>query len=111
MFAIFIIISIHINYFLTFWQKADEYEEMKKDTLQQLREFQLSLKKMMQVSIIRIELNQSGNILYPQPISTTDEPLNTNLHLKGNMTLVDQFGSVQLVPSILMFGIDTKDCL
>jgi len=41
---------------------ADEYDAMRKDTLQQLKEFQNSLTKMMQ----------------------------------GNMTLVDEFGSVQL---------------
>jgi len=41
---------------------GDEYTEMKKDTIQQLKEFQASLSKMMQ----------------------------------GNMTLVDEFGSIQL---------------
>ena len=43
--------------------QGDEYEGMKKDTIQQLKEFQAQLTKMMQ----------------------------------GNMTLVDEFGSVQLV--------------
>jgi hypothetical protein len=58
-------------FFLLFGQQADEYEEMKKDTLAQMKEFQATLTKMMQ----------------------------------GNMTLVDEFGAVQLVMlvSFLLF--------
>lgn len=55
------------------YSKEDEYEELREDTLQQLKEFQASLSKMMQ----------------------------------GNMTLVDEFGGVQLVTHL--FRLSSSD--